>query len=108
MVERFRVVAQHVAIANAQPAVVRDDDPARFERFDRGVHRLRPAGDAEVGAAGREGRIAAATSAVGSTLYSLPTVFISVCARSSTARREFGSTPSTAIGVPKVTNARDL
>ena len=43
-----------------------------------------------------DGRMAAATSAVGSTLYSRPTVFMIVWARSSTALREFGSTPSTA------------
>ena len=36
------------------------------------------------------------------------TVFMMVWAKSSTARREFGSTPSTAMGAPKVTNARDL
>jgi hypothetical protein len=54
-----------------------------------------------------EGRIAEATTAVGSTLWSRPIAVITVCARSSTERRDVASMPSMSIGLPKVTNARE-
>src|SRR5688572_28645210 len=54
MVERARVVAQHVAVAHTQSPILGDDDPARFEWFDRVVDGLWAAGDAEVGPTRRQ------------------------------------------------------
>src|SRR5688500_180840 len=48
VLERAGVVAQHVAVAHAQAAVLDDDHAARFERLDGGVDRLGAAGHAEV------------------------------------------------------------
>jgi hypothetical protein len=57
-------------------------------------------------AGGLDGRIAAATTAVGSTLCSIAIRDRTRCARSSTSRREWWSTPSTESGSPKLVNER--
>ena len=41
VVERAGVVAEHVAVADAQAAALDDDDAARLERLDGGIDRLR-------------------------------------------------------------------
>ena len=52
MIERAGVIAEYVAVANAQPTILDNDDAPRLERFNRRVHSLRSAGDAEIRAAG--------------------------------------------------------
>ena len=47
------VVAQHAAIAHAEPSAFRDDDPARLERLGGFLNRLAAARHAEVGALDR-------------------------------------------------------
>src|SRR6185503_13141653 len=63
VVEPARVVTEHIALANPDPASRDGDDAARLERLDGPVGRLGPAGDAEIGAAGAqrvENRVGAA------------------------------------------------
>ena len=54
MLDRARVVAQHVALADAEAAALDDDDAARLERLGGFVDGLAAAGDAEVGAGGAQ------------------------------------------------------
>ena len=54
MLDGAGVVAQHAAVAHAEPPALGDDDAARFERLGRLVDRLAPAGGAEVRAARRQ------------------------------------------------------
>jgi hypothetical protein len=122
--DRPRVVAQDGPFADAEPAALGDDDAARFERLGRLLDRLAAAGDAEIGvprrqvfddvidavleiAAGDRGRIAAAKTAVGSTLYSAPMRARMWRASSRTSVRECTSTRSRPIGAPNVVKARE-
>ncbi len=52
MFNRAGVVAKDVAVADAEPPSVADDDAAGFERLGGLVDSLASAGDAEVGADG--------------------------------------------------------
>ena len=54
VLDRPRVVAEHAAVAHAEPAAFEDDDAARFERLGGFLDRLASAGDAEVGAPCRQ------------------------------------------------------
>jgi hypothetical protein len=127
VIERPCVIPQHVAIANAQ--VVRFSatmTPRPSSGFDGAATASGPLvtprfapQDASVSmstdvrsSSSRcviDGRIAAATSAVGSTLYNRPDRLHDRCGRTrAPSSVSSGSTPSTEIGAPKVTNARDL
>src|SRR5258708_27344408 len=50
VLDRTRVIAQHVALAHPEPPALEDNDAPRLERLGGFVHGLAAAGDAEVGA----------------------------------------------------------
>ena len=126
VLDRPRVVAQHGALADAEPSALGDDDAARLERLGGLLDRLPCRSSRRGSRAARraprsvdrcavsrsrrviDGRMAAAKTAVGSTLYSAPMRARTSRASSSTSRARLDvASPATGIGAPNVTNARD-